>query len=285
MERKKGNMQTEAQKQPLLAGLVIIAGVLLCTLVPKMIGGSMMAVLQGAVIKIEASGNPLLVSAPRLVVFFFPFWAALGMVAGSGLLVLAWPIYRGARWARAAAIGLLAIPSVAGAYMSGPIMFFNKGAMLIFIVVALIGLIPFFALLLSENGGGREKAGRFLLFLLLGVTAAWTFANGHSSLRMVLSRPEPFQLNEGLQAFAIGVPAVWAAVIILLVGIPLMAGGVPGGWWLAMVGSAATVAGSGLLYINHPATTEFLLGIFMAAGCLVLLALPGIGGRYKIASA
>ncbi|NIW46923.1 MAG: hypothetical protein GWN30_19875, partial [Gammaproteobacteria bacterium] len=77
----------------------------------------------------------------------------------------------------------------------GPIMFFASSRAYYFLIVALIGLIPYFVILLWDKAPAGEKIGRFFLFLMLGVTAAWSFSNGGSSLRMFWARPEPYVLN------------------------------------------------------------------------------------------
>jgi hypothetical protein len=262
-----------------MAVIAAIAGILLCTVVPLSISRAMDAVLKGAMLKIAATGNPALEPAPKLVVFFFPFWGAMSMVAGSTLLVLTIPIYRDESWARPAAIGMLAIPSVTGAYMSGPVMFFAKSSLSLFIIVMLVGLVPYFAILLWGRSSVGEKVANFFLFLLLGVTAAWTFSNGHSSLRMLLARPEPYIFDTGRLSFALGIPTVWTGVVLVMVGIPLLAARTRTGWWLAAIGLLTILIGTTHIYLTHLTTTEFLMGIVMAVVSLALLLIPVIGGR------
>jgi len=115
---------------------------------PWLVVGAMDAVLKGAAIKIPASGNPLLRTAPQIVITFFPFWTGLSMAAGIALMLIALPIYKGERWARPMAIGLLVIPSITGAYLSGPVMFFGQSAVRNFVAVMIIGLVPYFLVLL-----------------------------------------------------------------------------------------------------------------------------------------
>lgn len=209
--------ETRSTGSRTIAITAAFAGILLIGLVPVCTSMAMDAVLKGAVLKIEATGNPALVPALKLVSFFFPFWGAMSMVAGATLLVLTIPIFRGERWASAIALGMLAIPSIGGAYMSGPVMFFAKGVFFYFVTVMLVGLIPYFIILLRGHSAKSERITNFLLFLLLGVTAAWTFSNGHSALRMLLARPEPFSFSLGLHGFALGIPASWTGVILVIV--------------------------------------------------------------------
>jgi len=257
--------------------VVVIAGILLLTLLPSLGMKSMDGVINGAYMKIEKSGNLALVAAPKLVKFFFPFWSGLGMVAGAALLLLAYPIYRGEKWGRPLALGMLAIPSVAGAYMLGPIMFFADKVLWISAVFMLVGLIPYFIVLLYEQNSGKQKTINFFIFTLLGVTAAYNFGNGHSSLRQLMSGliQDPKTVDH---SWALGVVVNWVGVILVLVGIPLLAGRMRAGWWLSTIGIFALFFGTGQLFLGHPSTIEFIVGTSMALVTLILLVMPSIGG-------
>ncbi len=259
----------------ILAVLVAAAGLLLVTVVPNAFLGAMDAVLKGIAVKVPVAGNPDLVSAPKIVTLFFPLWGGLSLAAGAALLALAALIYRGEGWARPLAVGLLAIPAIAGAYMSGPIIFFGRGAIPQFLLIMLVGLIPYFVLLLWGKAPVRQKVGDFLLFLLLGVTAAWSFSNGGSSLRILLARGEV----SGLYVFLLGIPAVWMGVVEVMVGIPLLVAHTRTGWWLTAIGLVTIALGTAVLLFSGLAAVEFSAGVLMAVVSLALLLIPGIGRR------
>ena len=258
-----------------------LAGVLCFTVVPLIVMRAMDAILRGAAVKIEASGNPLIASAPKIVIGFFPLWSGLSVAAGLALLLVAKALYQGENWARPVAVGLLAIPSITGAYLSGPVMFFASSKMFYFLIVALIGLIPYFIVLLwGQQGTTGQKIGWFFLFLMLGVTAAWSFSNGGSSLRMFWARPEPlYILDSSNLGFLMGFPVVWIGVVSVVVSIPFLAGYKRLGYRLASVGLMIILVGNGILRITHPGTKEFLIGVIMAVVSLTLLWIPGIGGK------
>lgn len=263
-----------SQGMAIVAG---IAGLLSFTVLPFMIARAMSAVLEGAAVKIPASGNPLIATAPRIVIAFFPVWGGLSIAAGIALLLVAWAMYKGEAWARPAAIGLLAIPSITGAYYSGPVMFFGKSALPIFILIALLGLIPYFTLLLWGKASAGEKAAKFFVFLMLGVTAAWSFSNGGSSLRMFWARAEYYPLDASNTGFIMGVPVIWTGVLATIVSIPFLAGKTRAGWRLAVVGVSIILMGNLILRVTHPGTKEFLIGIIMAVVTLALLFIPATG--------
>lgn len=264
------------------AGMAFVAGIagLLCfTALPFMIARAMTAVLEGAALKIPASGNPLIATAPRIVIAFFPVWGGLSIAAGIALLLVAWALYKGETWARPAAIGLLAIPSITGAYYSGPVMFFGKSALPMFILIALLGLIPYFTLLLWGKSTAGEKTGKFFVFLMLGVTAAWSFSNGGSSLRMFWARPEYFPLDASNTGFILGVPVIWTGVLATVISIPFLAAGKRAGWRLGVVGLGIILMGNLMLFATHTGTKEFMIGMIMAVVSLALMFIPAIGGK------
>ena len=273
------NTQTSSKGNPGMALVAAIAGVLSFTVLPFLSARVMTAVLEGAAVKIPASGNPLIATAPRIVIAFFPVWGGLSIAAGIALLLVAWAIYKGEAWARPAAVGLLAIPSITGAYYSGPVMFFGKSALPIFILVALLGLVPYFTILLWGKASAGEKAAKFFVFLLLGVTAAWSFSNGGSSLRMFWARPEYYPLDASNTGFIMGVPVIWTGVLATIASIPLLAARTRAGWRLAVVGVGIILMGNLMLFVTHTGTKEFMIGMIMAVISLTLLIVPSIGRK------
>jgi hypothetical protein len=159
------------------------------------------------------------------------------------------------------------------------VMFFGKSALPVFIIVALIGLVPYFTLLLWDHIPAAAKVGRFFLFLMLGVTAAWSFSNGGSSLRQFWSRAEPFPLDASNTGFLLGVPVIWIGVLITIFTIPFLAAGKRLGWRLGLVGLGIIFMGNLMLFATHPGTREFMAGMIMAVVSFILLVLPGIGRR------
>ncbi len=271
--------QLKSSSQTGMALVALLAGLLSITALPFMVARAMTAVLEGAAVKIPASGNPLIATAPRIVIAFFPVWGGLSIAAGIALLLVAWAIHKGEPWARPAAIGLLAIPSITGAYFSGPVMFFGKTALPMFILIALLGLIPYFTILLWGRQSAAAKWSRFFVFLMLGVTAAWSFSNGGSSLRMFWARPDYFPLDASNTGYILGVPVIWTGVLATIVSIPFLADQKRAGWRLGIVGLGIILLGNLLLFVTHPATKEFMIGIIMATISLILMFIPAIGGR------
>jgi hypothetical protein len=270
------NTQFSSKDRSGMALVAAIAGLLSFTVLPFLIAQAMTAVLEGALVKIPASGNPLIATAPRIVIAFFPVWGGLSIAAGIALLLVAWAIYKGEAWARPTAIGLLAIPSITGAYYSGPVMYFGTSALPIFIIIALLGLVPYFTILLWGKASASEKTAKFFVFLLLGVTAAWSFSNGGSSLRMFWARPEYYPLDASNTGFIMGVPVIWTGVLATVFSIPFLAASMRAGWRLGVVGLGIILMGNLMLFVTHTGTKEFMIGMIMAVTNLVLMLIPAI---------
>ncbi len=271
--------QKAVKDRRILAVLTAVAGVLMFSVVPVAVARAMDAVLKGSALKIQATGNQLLTTGPKIVITFWPFWGGLCITAGVILLYVAWAIYKGQIWAKPVAIGLLALPAITGAYFSGPIMFFNKSAMQYFLIIALIGLIPYFVLLLWGSTGKGEKWSKFFVFLLLGVVAAFSFSNGGSALRIFMARPEPYVLTSGQYGLLLGIPVVWIGVLMVMVSIPLLAAFSPRGYRMAVMGLFVNLVGTAVLYLSNFDTFEFLLGIILIGISLALLLIPSIKGK------
>ncbi len=279
MSSKSSSAELKANDRKILSIIIIITAILLVTLVPVLVIRAMDNVLSGMVPKLAANPNPLLQTAPRIVLAFFPVWGGWSVAAGIALFYVAWALYKGKKWAKPVAIGLLAVPAITGAYFSGPIMFFASSSAPIFVIVGLIGLIPYFTILLWGQGSAAEKTGRFFLFLMLGVTAAWSFSNGGSSLRMYWARPDTIPLDMSNYGFLLGIPVIWTGVAVAILAIPILAARKDIGYWLAAISMTIILMGNLVLRVTHPTTKEFLIGIIMAVVTLILLFLPSIGRK------
>jgi len=204
-------LQTPRNARLAVVSLVVLAAILMIVWVP-FIGFDMSnPIAQGQLARIEkfkAEGTPemavqaaLLELTPWLVSFFYPFWSVFSLAAGIALLVIAKDLYNGEKWARGLALLCLAVPSMGGAYMIVPWMNFVgsvKGGYPPAITIMMIGLVPYFALLLLEKGDWMQKVVDFLVFLMLGVTSAESFANGHAAFRVLYGHPKRPLFAEGI---------------------------------------------------------------------------------------
>lgn len=246
-----------------------VTGILLLTLVPILGSQAFVRVLNASLANVAKTGE----AAPKVVSFFFPTWLGLCVVAGAILLLLARPICQGETWARPLALGLLAIPSITGAYIFGPIAFFAKPAITSAVFIMFCGLVPYFIILLYERSSAKEKFVNAVVFLLLGILAAASFTNGHSSLRMLYDRPDPYLYNTEYLAYAIGIPAIWTGVVLVVAGIPLLAARRKSGWLFSLMGTSAILFSTAIFLFGSP-NFFFVAGLALSIITLGLLLTP-----------
>lgn len=263
--------------------LVVIAAILMIAVIP-FIGFNMVNPIvkaqQARIEKFTAEGNPqapLLAYTVWLVSFFFPFWSTMSLIAGIVLLVIALPLFRGERWTRGLALICLAVPSIGGAYMIVPWMNFIGSAQGGFppaVAIMTIGLVPYFALLLAEKVDLTQKVVEFLVFLMLGVTAAENFANGHAAYRILFGHPARPIFAEGIAITYFGWLALWVGMALCIAAIYLLGEKKISGWYAGLIGGLVTmVASSATHYVRH-ATNDYLYGALMGLSLVVMFLIP-----------
>jgi hypothetical protein len=267
--------------------LVVIAAILMITVVPFIGFGMSNPVTQGQLARIEkfkALGTPegsmnaaLLNIAPWLVSFFFPFWSLLSMIAGIVLLVIAVDLYRGKKWSRGLALLCLAIPSMGGAYMIVPWMNFIgsvKGGFPPAVIIMMIGLVPYFALLLFEKGDWLQKVVDFLVFLMLGVASAESFANGHAAFRILYGHPKRPVFAAGIDMTFVGWLGLWIGAALTITAIYQLGNRKASGWYFGLIGGLVTLVCSGATHYVRHATNDYLYGALMGLSIVVMLLIP-----------
>ena len=267
--------------------IVVIAAILMITVVP-FIGFSMAnPVAQGQLARIEkftTEGTPesltnaaLLKLTPWMITFFFPMWSVLSLVAGIVLLVIAKDLYNGEKWSRGLALLCLAIPSMGGAYMLVPWMNFIgsvKGGYPPSVTIAMIGLIPYFALLLLEKGDWMQKIVDFAVFLMLGVASAESFSNGHAAFRILFGHPKRPIYAEGIDMTFVGWFGLWIAAALTITAIYKLGNRKLSGWYYGLIGGLVTLITSGATHYVRHATNDYLYGALMGLSIVIMLLIP-----------
>jgi hypothetical protein len=280
--------QTPRNTRLLVVSLVVLAAILMSVLVP-FIGFNMVNPIvtaqQARIEKFTAEGNPqapLLAYSVWLVSFFFPFWSSMSLIAGIVLLVIALPLYRGERWTRGLALLCLAVPSIGGAYMVVPWMNFigsAKGGFPPAVTIMMIGLIPYFAILLAEKVDLLQKTVDFLVFLMLGVSAAENFANGHAAFRILFGHPKRPLFAEGIAITYFGWLALWVGMALCIAAIYLLGQKKISGWYAGLIGGLVTMVASGATHYVRHATNDYLYGALIGLSIVAMLVIPAFKQR------
>ncbi len=276
-------LSTSRQVRLAVVTLVVIAAILMIVVIP-FIGFDMVNPIvqaqQARIEKFTAEGNPqapLLAYTVWLVSFFFPFWSTMSLIAGIALLVIALPLFRGERWTRGLALLCLAVPAIGGAYMIVPWMNFvgsAKGGFPPAVFIMTVGLIPYFAILLAEKVDLTQKVVDFLVFLMLGVTAAENFANGHAAFRILYGHPARPLFAEGIAITFFGWLGLWVGMGLCIAAIYLLGEKKMSGWYAGLIGGLVTLVASGATHYVRHATIDYLLGALFGLSIVVMLLIP-----------
>ncbi|MBT3390461.1 MAG: hypothetical protein HN413_08625 [Chloroflexi bacterium] len=277
------SQQTSTQVRKLVIGIVLLAAILMIVYVPfqsfKMVNPILGYQLERIEqFKVEENPSwPLLTLTTWLVSFFYPFWGTMSVLAGIALLAIAKALYDGKVWARGLSLFCLAIPSMGGAYMIVPWMNFvgsKEGGFPPAVLIMTVGLIPYFAVLLAEKGDLKQKVVDFLVFLMLGVTAAENFANGHAAFRILYGHPKRPIFAEGIAITYFGWLGLWVAFGLLVTAIYKLGTRKLSGWYLTLIAGAITIVVSGATHYVRHATLDYLYGAAMGLSLVVMMLIP-----------
>lgn len=264
--------------------LVLLAAVFMVVVQPFLVAPALDQIQlkqMERIAKFYETGNPnapLIEHTPAMVGFFFAQWTMLSFIGGIVLLIIARKLYEGQQWAKAVALVCLSMPAIGAAYMLVPWMNFvsatpDAGVPPATIIMA-AGLIPYFAILMAGKSSPKEKLIAFVVFTMLGVTAAYTFGNGHASHRILLGHPMLPRYGEDIFVLNYARTAGWIAVVGFVISIYLLAMRKEAGWWIALSSSAVTCVVGFLTHYFRHATVDYMLQGFAGLFLVVALLLP-----------
>lgn len=267
----------------IVVGIIVIAALLMIAYVPFSAFGMVNPIVtyqQERIVQFTENGDPsapLLTLTTWLVSFFYPFWGTMSVIGGIALLVIIKKIYDGEDWARGLALLCLAVPSMGGAYMIVPWMNFvgsKEGGFPPAVLIMMIGLIPYFTLLLTEKGNLAKKTADFLVFLMLGVTAAESFANGHAAFRILFGHPSRPLFGPGIAITYFGWFGLWFGAALLIAAIYMLGARKESGIYLTLIGGFVVMLVSGATHYVRHATLDYLYGSLMGLSLVVMMLIP-----------
>ncbi len=283
--------ETSARTRLIITVVMVVAALAILIVEPllvKQVLPQVIAVQQARYEKGIASEDPaaqlqakLIEDAPYLVSLFFPIWMGLGVAAAMVVLVIARAYYRGEKWARGVALLCFAFPAMGGAYMMVPsINFTGFGTNVVYtMIIALLGLIPYFTILLAEKSDAMQKAVNFFVFLFLGVQAAHSFSNAHAALRVQWMHPARPAWPEGTWVLWLGPQTMWWGTIALILAIYFLGIRKKAGWYLALIGGLITMFTNYWIHLVRGTTSDYILGGSLGLIVVVLMLIPAIKQR------
>ena len=219
----------------------------------------------------------------------FSVWMAASVFAGVLLLIIAYNIYKGDRWARPVALGAFAIPSIGGMTMTIPWVVLVLGGGGIAntgsgpapsMPIMFVGLACYFLILLLEKADWKLRVSNIVVFTALGVVAGMVFMNAQHGGRFFMARESApfFEPNESVPELILGGYVNYASVTLFVLSIPLLAMRKRLGWYMAMVAALTTAAVSLISYIDR-ASSEWMQGAILSLGMAAVLVIPFFKSR------
>lgn len=278
--------ETPQKTRLVITIVMVVAAVLTLFLEPLMVKQVLPQVIAGQQARFEkasASDDPatqlqakLIEDTPYLVSLFYPIWMGLGVVGSMVVLVISKAYYRGEKWARGVALLCFSFPAMGGAYMMVPaINFTGFGPFVIYtMIIALLGLIPYFTILLAEKSDSIQKVVNFFVFLLLGVQGAHSFANSHAALRIQWMHPARPSWPEGTWVLWLGPQTMWWGTIALILAIYFLGNRKKVGWYLALTGGLITMFTNFWIHLVRGTTNDYILGSIFGLIIVILSLVP-----------
>ncbi|MCI0520421.1 MAG: hypothetical protein L0Z70_09230 [Chloroflexi bacterium] len=223
-------------------------------------------------------------------------WMTFFVFAGAALLVIANDIRKGVKWARPLALALLSIPSIGGMTMTIPWLVLVMGDALgnknpdagvpPALSIMGLGLLGYFIVLLAEKADWKTKLAQVVVFTTTGVVGGFVWMNAQHGVRYFSKLPSaPFmEASESVPELFLGGYVNYAAVLLLIPAIGLMAARKRAGLQLALVGALVTFAVALLAFLdrvalNPVAAQEWLRGALLSAVMAAVLVIPFFSQR------
>lgn len=188
----------------LITAVALLGGIYLLTLAPTQAMQTLKISLDQVLSRLVPHDADFYPAVPILSVTFSA-WIISFVFAGSLLLILSKKLYQGVEWARATALGLFAIPAVAGMTMMIPWFVLvlaeypekgvpspTIGGMPPAMPILFIGLIFYFVILLADKDSLKNKIIKLVPFTFLGIVSGMVFMNGQHGVRYFIHIPGNF---------------------------------------------------------------------------------------------
>ncbi len=199
--------ETSRTQRIILAIVAVVAGVYLIMLAPTQAMQTLKIAMDQAFLRLIPHDADFYPAIPILAATF-SVWMVLLVFAGALSLMLIKKLYDGEKWARAAAMGIYAIPAVGGITMVIPWFVLvlaeypEKGVPAATISgippampIMFLGLLFYYIILLADKDSLKNKILKLIPYTLVGVVAGMVFMNGQHGVRYFIHIPGDFITN------------------------------------------------------------------------------------------
>jgi hypothetical protein len=196
--------ETTKTQRIIMAVVAVIGGLYLMLVAPTQAMQTVKIALDQVLLRLVPHDADFYPAVPVLSTTF-SVWIIAFVFSGALLLVLTKKLYEGVKWARAAALGLFAIPSVAGITMMIPWFVLvlaeypEKGVpphtingMPPAMPILFLNLLFYFIILLADQDTLKNKALKLVPYTALGIVSGMVFMNGQHGVRYFIHIPGEF---------------------------------------------------------------------------------------------
>ena len=217
--------ETTKTQRIIMMIVAIVGGLYLLLLAPTQAMQTVKIALDQVLLRLVPHDADFYPAVPVLSTTF-SVWIIAFVFAGALLLVLARKLNEGSRWARATALGLFAIPAVAGITMMIPWFVLvlaeypEKGVpphtitgMHPEMPILFLNLLLYFVILLADQDTFKNKLLKLVPFTALGIVAGMVFMNGQHGVRYFIHIPGRFATDaNGMVSASPNPPAFTSAL-------------------------------------------------------------------------
>ncbi len=239
----------------IMAVIVVLVGLFLIFMASGMIDATQDKLLG----KMTEGGTLEMGAIPSLRMYISSTWRSVEVVAGVVLVVTAYALYLGKKWAFPVALISLGTLPIGSFYISLAYMVKTKSyapAMTTFIV----GLLAFWALIILGKQG-KERWALFVPLTLMGMIGTQAFSFAEHGLRGLYEAGKTASIADPTVAILrYSGPIMGMVVIMLFVAIYQMAANKESGWWLGLVIGLSMAVGAIPVHFARPKASMSLPG-------------------------
>ncbi len=205
----------------------------------------------------------------------FIIMRGIDVVAGITLALIAYPLWKGERWAFPIMLSCISLPTMFGLFISLPYLVqFGKPAPAA--VILLSGLIVYWWVLLQKQGKRITKIARFFTFTMLGVVPGHIIVLVNHGVKGLLDRPDkPMFTDPMITVYGFEAPLNFIAFLMCILAIPLLASESrkETGWWLGLIAGVTVIIANYPTHFIRMQTSDFFvagsLGVLLVASLLI----------------
>jgi uncharacterized membrane protein len=261
---KDDNFTPAARKT--MAILAVVVGLFVIFVGPFLIQATLDVLMEKIASLIPT--QPQFILTGVLLPIAFITLRGIEVVAGITLALIAYPLWKGDKWAWPVALLCLSLPTMFGVITTLPyIVQFGKPSSAG--IILLVGLVVYWTFLLLKKGDRSTKIARFFTFTMLGLVPGHLLVLVNHGIKGLLDRPDkPMFTDPMITIYGFEAPLNSIALVMCIIAIPLLASRSYKlvGWWLGLI------AGVTVIIANYP--THFVrmqTSDFFVAGTLGLL--------------